>query len=194
MRGDILSYGGVDAGALGPEMIDNRYLQMMARYNRWQNRVAYEAADSLDDEARTQDRGAFFGSIQRTLSHLLWADRIWLSRFDQCSPPQVPLAQSGNFAADWGDLKADRVAMDEVILAWANAYPIGPIDGRLDWYSGAAGRGVSAPLGVVIPHIFNHQTHHRGQVHAMLTAAGCKTADSDVFLMPPTYWAGLSEL
>ncbi len=124
-------------------MIDNRFVQMMARYNGWQNRAAYAAADTLTDAERRLDRGAFFTSIHATLSHLLWADRIWLSRFDRCP-----------------------------------------------WYSGAAGRNVSAPLGIVLPHIFNHQTHHRGQVHAMLTAAGCRTEDTDLFLMPPADWLG----
>jgi uncharacterized damage-inducible protein DinB len=173
-------------------MIDNRFLQMMARYNRWQNRVTYSAADMLDDEARQGDRGAFFGSIHRTLSHLLWADQIWFSRLGQCEKPDQPLAQSGDMVSEWVELQSLRQSMDAVILTWADAFPAGPISGKLDWFSGAAGREVSAPLGVVLPHIFNHQTHHRGQVHAMLTAAGCKTEDSDIFLMPPADWAGIS--
>jgi uncharacterized damage-inducible protein DinB len=171
-------------------MIDSRFIQMMARYNGWQNRVAYAAADTLDDAARRHDRGAFFGSIHRTLSHLLWADRIWLSRFDKCPPPDVPLSASGDFVADWAELYVQRRAMDAIIIAWADGYAAGPVNGNLDWYSGAAGRDVTAPLAMVIAHIFNHQTHHRGQIHAMLTAAGCRTDDSDLFLMPPPDWAG----
>ena len=62
-------------------MIDPAYVQRMARYNRWQNANLYGVADTLSDEERRRERGAFFGSIHKTLSHLLWADQIWMSRF-----------------------------------------------------------------------------------------------------------------
>ena len=62
-------------------MIDPAYVQRMARYNRWQNANLYGVADTLSDEERRRERGAFFGSIHKTLSHLLWGDRIWMSRF-----------------------------------------------------------------------------------------------------------------
>ena len=62
-------------------MIDPAYVRRMARYNRWQNANLYGVADALSDEERRRERGAFFGSIHKTLSHLLWADRIWMSRF-----------------------------------------------------------------------------------------------------------------
>jgi hypothetical protein len=62
-------------------MIDLAYVQRMARYNRWQNQSLYGVADALSEDERRRERGAFFGSIHKTLSHLLWADRIWMSRF-----------------------------------------------------------------------------------------------------------------
>ena len=62
-------------------MIDRAYVQLMARYNRWQNENLYGAADRLSDAERRRERGAFFGSIHKTLSHLLWADNIQMSRF-----------------------------------------------------------------------------------------------------------------
>ena len=62
-------------------MIDPAYVQRMARYNRWQNENLYGVADRLSDEERRRERGAFFGSIHQTLSHLMWGDRIWMSRF-----------------------------------------------------------------------------------------------------------------
>ncbi|KTE34020.1 MULTISPECIES: DinB family protein [unclassified Sphingopyxis] len=171
-------------------MIDNRYLRTMTRYNKWQNREAYAAAGMLSDDERRLGRGAFFGSIHATLSHLLWADRIWFSRFDLCPPPGGSIKDSASFAGDWSALTADRQAMDAMLVEWSDGFPAGPISGDLQWYSGAAGREVTAPLGVVLTQIFNHQTHHRGQVHAMLTAAGCRTADTDLFLMPPADWLG----
>lgn len=171
-------------------MIDSRYLRMMARYNKWQNGAIFGAAKGLPDTERRLQRGAFFGSIHATCSHLLWADSIWLSRFQLCPPPGGSIGQSISFVEDWDALQAARVAMDDIFVDWSDTFASGPVSGNLNWYSGAAGRDVTAPLGVVLPHIFNHQTHHRGQIHAMLTAAGCQTADTDLFLMPPADWLG----
>ena len=62
-------------------MILSEYVRLMARYNSWQNGSLYRAADALSDAARREDRGAFFGSIHGTLSHILWGDRMWMNRF-----------------------------------------------------------------------------------------------------------------
>ena len=75
-------------------MIDPAYVQRMARYNRWQNANLYGVADTLSDEERRRERGAFFGSIHKTLSHLLWGDRIWMSRFTpEVEKPQVGIPE-----------------------------------------------------------------------------------------------------
>ncbi|MEO0419389.1 MAG: DinB family protein [Pseudomonadota bacterium] len=169
-------------------MITSDYLRSMARYNRWQNESLYEAAAGLSDEARREDRGAFFGSIHATLSHIYWADRIWLSRFDLCDPPGVPNAQSGQFVDDFEELASKRTELDATLIAFCDAYEPGPVKGALEWYSGAIQDNAKAPLGVVFTHIFNHQTHHRGQVHAMLTAAGTSPKDTCLFIMPLERW------
>lgn len=169
-------------------MITSDYLRSMARYNRWQNESLYEAAATLSDEARRAERGAFFGSIHATLSHIYWADRIWLSRFELCDPPGVPNPESGRFVDDWADLVARRAALDEILITFCDGYEAGPVKGALEWYSGAIKANAKAPLGVVFTHIFNHQTHHRGQVHAMLTAAGATPKDTCLFIMPLELW------
>lgn len=174
-------------------MITGRYLRMMARYSRWQNGSIYDAADMLDDATRRAARGAFWGSIHGTLTHLVWADLIWLSRFGQAEKPSIGLADSSGMIADWAELRDRRRAIDATILAWADGFEPGPVKGELNWYSGSAGRDVAAPLGVVLTHFFNHATHHRGQVHAMLTAAGASPADTDLFLMPTADWAGVQD-
>lgn len=92
---------------------------------------------------------------------------------------------------DWHELVARRRTVDDIIINWVDGFDTGPVTGELHWFSGAAGREVSAPLGVVLPHFFNHATHHRGQVHAMLTAAGASPQDTDLFLMPASRWAGV---
>lgn len=165
-------------------MITPDYLRHMARYNRWQNTSLFEAANTLDDAARKEDRGAFFGSIHGTLSHLLWGDTIWMSRFDGGAPPQAAISESANWIADWDALVARRTAMDARILDWANQTTQGDIDGELSWYSGAVERDVHQLKSVCLMQLFNHQTHHRGQVNAMLTAAGAKSHTTDLPFMP----------
>lgn len=169
-------------------MINSDYLRVMARYNRWQNSEVYGAAGRLDDAARRNERGAFFGSIQGTLSHLYWADRIWLSRFDLVEPPGVPIAESAGFVDDFEELSELRRVLDEVLVEFCDGYDPGPITGSLEWYSGAIKANAKAPLSVIFTHFFNHQTHHRGQIHAMITAAGDRTGDTDLFLMPRDLW------
>jgi uncharacterized damage-inducible protein DinB len=167
-------------------MITPSYAQTMARYNRWQNHSLYTAADGLPDELRKADRGAFFGSIQRTLDHLLWADQTWMSRFAQTPRPEASsLREWGSRGVpDWSELKSARTAFDEILLSWASALDARWLEGDLTWFSGAAGREVTRPKWLLVTHLFNHQTHHRGQVHAMLTAAGAKPADTDLAFMP----------
>ena len=79
-------------------MIDAAYVQTMARYNRWQNRSLYAAAEGIGDAERRRDRGAFFGSIHATLNHLLWADMIWMSRWSDVPAPS-PVFSSPRFMA-----------------------------------------------------------------------------------------------
>lgn len=169
-------------------MISNEYLRMMARYNRWQNGWLFQAADNLPDHERRKDRAGFWGSIHGTLSHIYWADRIWFSRFDLVDPPDVPNPQSPGFVEGWTDLTEKREQLDYLLVEWGDGFENGPVNGSLEWFSGSVNKDVKAPLSVVLPHIFNHQTHHRGQVHAMLTAAGAKTDDTDLFLMPEEFW------
>ncbi|MDX2203777.1 MAG: DinB family protein [Hyphomicrobiaceae bacterium] len=166
-------------------MIDVEYPRRMARYNRWQNRSLYAAAGGLDDAARKQDRGAFFGSIHATLCHLLWADQTWMSRLAGWPPPAVgSIRDSVGMIADWSDLARDRAAFDDRLVAWADALKAAELDGTLTWFSGAAGRNVTKPRALLVAHMFNHQTHHRGQAHAMLTAAGATPGATDLPFMP----------
>lgn len=164
-------------------MIDTAYVRTMARYNAWQNRSLCTAAATLDDAARRQDRGAFFKSIHGTLCHLLWADRMWLSRFAGTPKPTVRIHESGGLVQDWDDLVVERKAFDATITDWADTLSQNWLSGDLSWFSGATQREMSKPIGLLVTHMFNHQTHHRGQVHAMLTAAGAKPEDTDLMLV-----------
>jgi uncharacterized damage-inducible protein DinB len=162
-------------------MITPGYVRAMAEYNRWQNENLYGAADGLSDAARRQPRGAFFGSIHATLNHLLWADQMWMSRFTDTPKPKVPgIPESVGMCEGWDELKRERAAFDQVILDWAARLDPAWLEGDLVWFSGALGREVSRPRWLLVTHLFNHQTHHRGQVHGMLTQAGAKPGTTDL--------------
>jgi uncharacterized damage-inducible protein DinB len=160
------------------------YCLTMARYNRWQNHAVIAAAETLDQGARRKARGAFWGSISGTLSHVLWGDLVWLSRFDGGVRPAVAMADSASFYDDWDEWRRERQATDARIVDWARRLTVVDLSGELYWFSGLQGRAVSRPKALCVAHFFNHQTHHRGQVHAMLTAAGARTQDTDLFVMP----------
>jgi uncharacterized damage-inducible protein DinB len=165
-------------------MIDAAYVQRLARYNRWQNENLYAVADRFSDVERRRERGAFFGSIHGTLSHLLWGDCTWMNRFSDVPKPLVGIAGSKTLYPDWDGLKRERTAIDERIIRWSDDIDPNWLTGEYTWFSNAAQREVSKPVWAVVTHFFNHQTHHRGQVHAMLTQAGGKPGDSDLFLLP----------
>jgi uncharacterized damage-inducible protein DinB len=165
-------------------MIDVGYVQRMARYNRWQNENLYGVADTLSDAERKAPRGAFFGSIHATLNHLLWADRIWLSRLAGTPRPQGGIPQSVSTYSDWNDLKRERAAFDAVMIDWADRLDPATLEGELTFFSEAMKAEVRKPTWLLVTHVFNHQTHHRGQVHCLLTRAGGKPGDTDLSFMP----------
>lgn len=166
-------------------MIDTAYARTMARYNAWQNESLLTAAATLNDAARRQDRGAFFKSIHGTLCHLLWADRMWLSRFAGTPKPTQRIHESADLVADWADLVAQRQAFDVTILEWARGLSPEWLADDMVWFSGATQREMRKPRALLVVHLFNHQTHHRGQIHAMLTAAGARPDDTDLMLLEP---------
>lgn len=161
------------------------YARTMSRYGAWQNESLIAAAAPLDAATKDAPRGAFFGSISGTLNHLLWGDCLWMSRFAGTARPAAPsIAESVRETASWDDYVARRREADAAIRDWTATLDDRWFGDDLRWWSGAAGREVVRPKGRLIVHFFNHATHHRGQVHAMLTAAGAKPGDTDLFLMP----------
>jgi uncharacterized damage-inducible protein DinB len=166
-------------------MITPDYARTMAAYNAEMNRRVYGAASRLSDEERRADRGAFWGSIHGTLCHNLWADCMWMSRFGVCKRPQVPIADSARLVEGFEDLKAQRQDFDQVMISWAERLSPSDLDGRLAWFSAAVARDMVKSKALIIMHIFNHQTHHRGQAHALITRAGEITGDTDLpFVLP----------
>ena len=168
-------------------MIDRAYVTQMARYNLWQNDGMLGAASGLSAAERQRERGAFFGSIERSFSHLWWGDRMWFSRFADEPKPEQDISESGDLITDWTRFTENRRAFDRRILQWARELPEAWLEGDLDWYSGATATHRSQPKWLLVTHFFNHQTHHRGQIHAMLTAAGARHDLTDLAFMPEPY-------
>jgi uncharacterized damage-inducible protein DinB len=166
-------------------MITPAYVRTMAEYNAEMNRRLYAAAARLSDADRRAPRGAFWGSIHGTLTHVLWGDRQWMSRFDDWPKPATPIKQSAQMIEDFAELRTARQQADADISHWAAKVDDAWLGEDLTWFSGAANREIRAPIRLLVTHFFNHQTHHRGQAHALLTAAGQETGDTDLFLLIP---------
>ncbi|WP_308915997.1 DinB family protein [Jannaschia sp. LMIT008] len=162
-------------------MIEPAYARTMARYNRWQNRSLMDAADALDDVARWEDRGAVFRSIAETLNHVLWDDRAWLARLADDDATARAIGARHPYTdgpRDWDAYKAARAALDGVIVEWADHLTRTDLGGSVAWTRGEA--AVRTGFGFNVVHLFNHQTQHRGQVHAMLCEAGAPPGPTDL--------------
>lgn len=166
-------------------MISPDYVQMMARYNAWQNKQLFVTLDVMSAEELTKERGAFFGSIHATLNHLLWGDMLWLNRFDPSTPSPIgDPTDSKSLYATHAEWRVERALTDARMLTWADGITQANLDADLTMFFRVLQTETKAPMSICVPGFFNHQTHHRGQVHAMLTAAGYEAPVSDLILMP----------
>ena len=169
-----------------PSIINPGYVRTMAAYNAEMNRRLYEAAGRLDDDERSADEGAFWSSITGTLCHIVWADQLWMGRFTGILGPDVAMADSAGICADFEVLAGLRAHMDRAICAWAGAVTEDWLAGTSTWMSMVLKREMTAPRSLLVTHMFNHQTHHRGQAHALITRAGEQTGDTDLpFVLAP---------
>ncbi len=164
-------------------MITPSYVRTMAAYNAEMNRRLYAAADRLSEAERRAERGAFWKSIHGTLCHLVWGDQIWMSRFADWPKPPVALAASAGMIEDWAELKSVRAESDAKLEGWAATVDDAWLAEDLTWFSGAVQREMRRPRRFLLAHLFNHQTHHRGQAHALLTACGQRTGDTDLMIL-----------
>ncbi|MFO1385675.1 MAG: DinB family protein [Chitinivorax sp.] len=163
-------------------MFSGNYPQLMAEYNRWMNQKLYAACAQLDDAARKQDRAAFFGSIHNTLNHLLWGDGAWLQRFTGHEYPTAPIGEP--LYDNFEQMQQARAKLDDDIVAWAATLDQAWLDQPLTWTSKLYGFTQTNPRWVLVTQMFNHQTHHRGQITTMLSQAGIDIGVTDLPLLP----------
>jgi uncharacterized damage-inducible protein DinB len=143
------------------------HYRTFARYNRWANAKLYAAAARLPEADYRADHGAFFGSIQGTLNHILVTDGIWMHRFTGEGAPQSRL--DATLHDDLTTLTAAREAMDARIIAWIDGLSEADLAGDITYVTISRPRAITQKLAPALNHFFNHQTHHRGQVHDMLS-------------------------
>jgi len=148
-------------------------LQILARYNRWANLRLYDCVEGLSDDAYRADTGAYFGSIHATLNHLLAVDHLWTSRIMGEYHGLSGLDQI--LHDDFTVLKSARLAMDEHIIRLTDRQSVG-LDGGLDkqvsYRSVKEKEKHASSARHILLTVFNHQTHHRGQIHCLLTQSG----------------------
>lgn len=151
--------------------------EMLGRYNTLANRILYDACAQLPDEARKQERPAFFSSIHGTLNHIMVGDRIWMTRFEEGEAPSTNL--DAILYEDFGELRAARKAEDARIETFMEGLTAEFLAGSIR-YLNNEGNWHEDPMPLLLTHLFNHQTHHRGQVHGLLSHAGVKTPVLDL--------------
>jgi len=163
-------------------MIEPQYCQVMARYNRWMNERLYALASEMGEDERRRDRGAFFGSIHGTLNHLLWGDRIWLGRFtgELCTAP----AFGADMFAGYEELQREREITDQTMLNWADGVTPAWLASTLTYTGRADNRKREMPMAIAAVHLFNHGTHHRGQLTTLIMQAGRDPGVTDLPWLP----------
>ncbi|OLP55994.1 diguanylate cyclase [Rhizobium rhizosphaerae] len=144
--------------------------RLLAAYNAWANERLYEAAQALDDDAYHTDKGAFFGALHGTLSHLLITDRVWLYRLTgQGAAPTSLRALPYDALAP---LAAARKIEDRRLIDYVEALEDADFGREITYQPLSMPQPITQRIWPLLIHLFNHQTHHRGQAHATLTALG----------------------
>lgn len=170
------------------------HFTLLARYNEWMNHKLYEAAATLPPGELAADRGAFFGSLLATLNHIAVGDTIWLQRFAghprfaaalaAISALPTPAALDQPLCGTLAELRERRAWLDLAIRDWIATLDESALETVIS-YRRFNGESNHRPLGLLLLHFFNHQTHHRGQATTLLSQAGVDVGATDLLLLVP---------
>ena len=172
------------------------HFQLMADYNRWMNGNLHRAAGALPAEALDAPRGAFFGSILGTLNHLVVADTVWLKRFggegrdaywtalQAVAGMPMPPALDARPCADLAQWWDTRRKLDAVIVEWIGQLADAEL-GQVLQYRNMRGDPQRRRLSHLLLHLFNHQTHHRGQATTLFSQCGLDVGVTDLLARLP---------
>ena len=144
-----------------------QFFSMFAAYNAWANRRLYDAASKVPDGDYRAPRGAFFSSLHGTLNHLLVADRIWMHRFTGTGP--YPNQLDAILCEEFDPLREARAAEDARIGTYVEGLSDADIAGTMTYRTIVNPQDITQPRAAALAHFFNHQTHHRGQAHCLVT-------------------------
>jgi uncharacterized damage-inducible protein DinB len=163
-------------------MIATSHGYLLAQYNEWMNSRVFALCASLPDTELRKDRGAFFKSIYATLNHIAYGDLAFMSRFTG-SPSAIPEPGADLFGT-FEHLRAEREVLDQRILVWSESLSPAWLAEALTYKSKIDGKTRTVPKWVLVTHMFNHQTHHRGQVTTLLSQMGLDVGTTDIPFMP----------
>jgi len=153
---------------------------MFGRYNAWANSRLYDATARLSPEQYRADRGAFFKSVHGTLNHLLVTDRIWMQRFT--GEGDAPNRLDAILFESFDELRAAREAEDRRIVDFVDGLDDDRIAGTIKYRRVSSPEEFEQQLAPALAHWFNHQTHHRGHVHALLTGLVGEAPELDLLI------------
>ena len=170
------------------------HVRLMAQYNQWMNQKIYETAGKLSEDKLKEDKKAFFGSILGTLNHLMVGDIIWLKRFATHPANHKTLEIIRNLKQPesldqllyfkFEELKVEREKLDKIIIDWCNELCAEDFQHKL-YFKNMKGQPATKLFGSLVLHLFNHQTHHRGQVTTLLSQEGLDVGVTDLLALIP---------
>jgi uncharacterized damage-inducible protein DinB len=163
-------------------MIDKTGFELMARYNQWMNEKIYAVCADIPDAARRKDLGAFFKSIHGTLNHLMYGDKAWMNRFTGQSIEN--LSMDKELYSDFDKLRKERERMDRDIIEWSRRLQPDWLAADFEFTSKVDNKPRTMPAWALVMHMFNHQTHHRGQVTTLIKQLGHEPGVTDIPFMP----------
>jgi uncharacterized damage-inducible protein DinB len=175
-------------------MTNAAHFRLLATYNEWMNNKLYDAAATLPAGALSEQRGAFFGSLEGTLNHLVVADTIWLKRFAghphfaerlaALNEVAMPASLDQPLASGLAALRARRQQLDRLLLDWTACLHDDDL-ALVIAYRNTKGVAFRRALDGLLLHFFNHQTHHRGQASTLLFQAGVDVGVTDLLTLLP---------
>lgn len=154
----------------------------MAQYNQWMNQKLYAICAKIPDEKRKENLGAFFQSIHGTLNHLLYGDRAWMGRFTE-KPYYVP-DMGQNLYEAFDELQRERELTDRAIIDWTTTLSSQWLEQPFRYTSNVDRKTRILPTWLLVTHMFNHQTHHRGQLTTLLSQLGYDPGITDLPWLP----------
>ncbi len=168
------------------------YTRTMSQYNQWMNERLLMVCDELSEEQMQADRGAFFKSILGTWNHILVGDLIWLRRLsaetdlpiDQTSLEQVPVVERLDqmLFEVWPEFKAKRRQIDQVLLHLSRDLKPQQLELAVT-FTTTTGQSFQQRVWLILTHLFNHQTHHRGQLTDLIHQCGVNPGVTDLMAM-----------